>query len=135
LTENTVIVSFGNFKHLYPGSSGVLVPDIQARLVAPDGLEVTAYDTPGELFLKGPSVMKGYHGEIEATTGAFDSDGWLRTGDVVMFKKAPDGAEHLFVVDRLKDVMKVKVKLTTDWGSPCAAVFLTGVAGFASWNY
>lgn len=37
-------------------------------------------------------------------------DGWLRTGDVGLFRKGPEGNDHLFIVDRLKDMLKVKVR-------------------------
>lgn len=53
--------------------------------------------------------MKGYLGDDGANQSTFDEDGWLRTGDVATFRKDAKGVEHLFIVDRKKDIMKVKV--------------------------
>lgn len=57
----------------------------------------------GEVYLKGPIIFRGYHQNSEATTEAFDADGWFRTGDVGMFK---DGL--LYIVDRKKELIKYK---------------------------
>jgi long-subunit acyl-CoA synthetase (AMP-forming) len=48
-------------------------------------------------------------GDAEATRNAFDADGWLYTGDVGVMRLGPNGTEHLFILDRLKDMIKVKV--------------------------
>ena len=53
--------------------------------------------------------MKGYLGDDTANVSAFDEDGWLQTGDVATFKQDAEGVEHLFIVDRKKDILKVKV--------------------------
>ena len=90
------------------GSSGSLVPRFQARLVGPAGEEIETLDTPGEILLMSPTLFRGYLGNDAATGSAFDRSGWLRTGDIGMFRKAPSGHEHLFVVDRIKDMIKVK---------------------------
>jgi acyl-CoA synthetase (AMP-forming)/AMP-acid ligase II len=80
----------------------------EARLVASDGREVEALETPGEVLLKAPNLFKGYLGNDQATKESIDNDGWLRTGDIGMFKKGPNGAEHLFILDRIKEMIKVK---------------------------
>jgi long-subunit acyl-CoA synthetase (AMP-forming) len=56
-----------------------------------------------------PGLFVGYLGEEEATKNTLDADGWLRTGDVGMMRMGPNGTEHLFIVDRIKDMIKVKV--------------------------
>ena len=56
----------------------------------------------GELLVRGPAVIKGYFNNAEATQGAFDAEGWFRTGDVARIH--PDGA--LQIVDRVKDLVK-----------------------------
>lgn len=81
----------------------------QARLVGPDGEEVESLDKPGEVLISSPNLFTGYLGNEEATKDAFDERGWLRTGDIGMFKKSPNGAEHLFILDRIKEMIKVKV--------------------------
>ena len=50
----------------------------------------------------------GYYNNIEATKETFQ-DGWMRTGDEVIVKKSPNGMEHVFIVDRIKELIKVKV--------------------------
>ncbi|XVF35863.1 hypothetical protein REPUB_Repub19eG0008000 [Reevesia pubescens] len=58
----------------------------------------------GELWLKGPSIMKGYFSNPEATASTLDSEGWLRTGDLCYI----DDDGFIFVVDRLKELIKYK---------------------------
>lgn len=79
--------------------------------MTPEGKEITEYDTPGELWAKGPSVVLGYKGNEKATRETF-VDGYMKTGDEVVIKKSPNGFEHIFVVDRIKELIKVKVSLT-----------------------
>lgn len=55
----------------------------------------------GELHVRGPLVMKGYRGEPEQTAEAVDTEGWLRTGDVVTV----DSDGYLTVVDRKKELI------------------------------
>jgi acyl-CoA synthetase (AMP-forming)/AMP-acid ligase II len=109
LTEAAVFVSCTSKHSIFPGSVGSLLPHVEARLVGEDGAEIQDYDVAGELFLRSPSIMKGYLVDDATDSGAFDADGWLITGDVASFRKGPDGEEHLFIVDRKKDIMKVKV--------------------------
>lgn len=73
-----------------------------------DGKEVTTYDTPGELLVRSPSVVLGYHGNEEATRETF-KDGWMHTGDEALIRLSPKGNEHVFIVDRIKELIKVKV--------------------------
>ena len=91
------------------GSSGSLLPLVRARLVDSDGNDVRDYGQIGELFLRSPSVMKGYLGDDAATRASLTDDGWLRTGDLGVFRLSPKQNAHFFVVDRLKDMIKVKV--------------------------
>ncbi|KAF8748584.1 acetyl-CoA synthetase [Rhizoctonia solani] len=85
------------------GSAGELLPNLEARLVGEDGLDVEL-GQPGELWLRGPSVMKGYLNNPTATKNAITPDGWFKTGDVVIRDK--DG--FYTIIDRLKELIKYK---------------------------
>ncbi|KAF1816469.1 phenylacetyl-CoA ligase-like protein [Eremomyces bilateralis CBS 781.70] len=108
LTETCTVVSASKFDDVWLGSSGSLLPSVEARIVALDGSEVTEYGVPGELLVKGPSCTLGYFNNSKATFETYE-DGWVRTGDEVVIKKHPEsGHEHLFIVDRIKELIKVK---------------------------
>ncbi|KAL2001562.1 hypothetical protein VTN02DRAFT_1586 [Thermoascus thermophilus] len=107
LTETTAVISHTSIKDVWHGSCGSLLPGYEARLVAPDGTEIQEYDTPGELVVRAPTIVMGYLNNPKANEEAF-LDGWLRTGDEAVIKKSPNGFEHVFVVDRIKELIKVK---------------------------
>jgi acyl-CoA synthetase (AMP-forming)/AMP-acid ligase II len=84
-----------------PGSSGLLLPGVQARLLDPEtGADVGPRGT-GELLVRSPALMTGYLGNTAAT---IDGEGWLHTGDVARF----DADGNLFLIDRMKELIKVK---------------------------
>jgi len=85
------------------GSVGVTVPNTELRIVDPEGRDL-GVDEDGEMWVRGPQVMRGYLGNPDATAATIDPEGWLRTGDVGHV----DAAGHLFVVDRLKELIKYK---------------------------
>lgn len=85
---------------------------MKAKIIDPDGKEVTEHGKPGELLVQSPCVTLGYHNNEMATaeTSVYDDEGrWIRTGKEVCIKKAPSGNEHLFILDRIKESIKVKV--------------------------
>src|SRR4029453_18572167 len=86
------------------GSAGRLLPGTEARIVDPVGGGDLGPGRTGELWLRGPQVMRGYHNHPEATAGTLGPGGWLRTGDLCY----PDADGYLFVVDRLKELIKYK---------------------------
>ncbi|KAL7756892.1 hypothetical protein ACKLNR_013885 [Fusarium oxysporum f. sp. zingiberi] len=108
LTECVSIVTFSRAADIMPGSSGCLFPSNQGRLIGQEGKEITTYDTAGELYLKSAAMIPGYLGEDDAMRSKFTVDGWLPTGDIGFFKRSPHGDDHLYLVDRLKDMIKVK---------------------------
>ncbi|MGA1672759.1 MAG: AMP-binding protein, partial [Ilumatobacteraceae bacterium] len=84
------------------GSSGVTVSNTESRIVDPETGEDQPVGGTGELWVRGPQVMKGYLNNPEATAATIDADGWLHTGDVAVIDE--DG--HMTVVDRVKELIK-----------------------------
>ncbi|GMK55763.1 hypothetical protein CspeluHIS016_0208190 [Cutaneotrichosporon spelunceum] len=86
-------------------SVGRLLPCYQARLVKENGEDADpSKGEAGELWVRGPSVMKGYHNNPAATDATIAPGGWLKTGDVV----TRDAEGWLSVVDRKKELIKYK---------------------------
>jgi acyl-CoA synthetase (AMP-forming)/AMP-acid ligase II len=83
------------------GTVGVPLPGVRFKVVDDAGAEVPV-GSVGELWLTGPSVLKGYHGSPDATAGALTDDGWLRTGDLA--RRGPLGIVNF--EGRKKDVIK-----------------------------
>jgi 4-coumarate--CoA ligase len=86
-----------------PGTVGVTVSNTECRIVNADG-EDQGVGGEGELWVRGPQVMKGYFGNASATDATIDPEGWLHTGDVGIF----DDDGHLRIVDRVKELIKYK---------------------------
>ncbi|KAK9066421.1 hypothetical protein SSX86_013743 [Deinandra increscens subsp. villosa] len=86
------------------GSAGRLSCNVEAKIVDPETGEALSPMQQGELWLRGPMIMKGYVRDNEATAATMDSEGWLKTGDLCYFNS--DG--FLFIVDRLKELIKYK---------------------------
>ncbi|RHZ52617.1 acyl--CoA ligase [Aspergillus thermomutatus] len=107
LTETSTVVCSTHPADVFLGSSGTLLPGVEARIMTPEGKEVTSYDTPGELVVRSPSVVLGYLNNEKATKETFE-DGWMRTGDEAVVRVSPKGREHIFIVDRIKELIKVK---------------------------
>ncbi|RGP63269.1 putative phenylacetyl- ligase [Fusarium sporotrichioides] len=113
LTETSPVVTSTSELDIDPGSSGTLLPGLKAKLIDVEGKEVTEYNKPGELYVQGPTVVLGYLNNAKATSETFvhhDDGRWMRTGDEVIVRKSPKGTEHFVVVDRIKELIKVKVK-------------------------
>jgi acyl-CoA synthetase (AMP-forming)/AMP-acid ligase II len=91
----------GNVRH---GSSGQAVPSTECRIVNPETLEDMAPGEEGELWVRGPQVMKGYLNNPDATAETLTEDGWLRTGDLAII----DADGFMFIRDRLKELIKYK---------------------------
>ena len=82
---------------------GQRAPNTSTRIVDPSTGTDCATDQEGEVWVRGPQVMIGYHNRPEATA-AMVQDGWLRTGDLGIV----DADGYLFIRDRLKELIKVK---------------------------
>jgi acyl-CoA synthetase (AMP-forming)/AMP-acid ligase II len=79
------------------------MPSTELRAVDPDTGRDLGAGERGELLVRGPQVMKGYLNRPDASAEILDADGWLATGDLGYVDE--DG--NVFVVDRLKDLIKV----------------------------
>ena len=87
-----------------PGEVGPPVPNTECRIVDVMSGEDAPPGEPGELYIRGPQVMKGYLNDPQATALTIDPDGWLHTGDVARIEK--NGS--LRIVDRIKELIKYK---------------------------
>ncbi|XP_018313883.1 linear gramicidin synthase subunit D [Mycetomoellerius zeteki] len=97
-TDSGGILSVQN-KHSKPGSVGFPLPNVQIKVTDTQTKEVLGTNKVGELHIKVPSVMNGYYKNPEATKKAFDSDGWLRTGDLGYY----DDDGEIFIIGRISD--------------------------------
>jgi len=87
-----------------PGSIGILVASTEARVVDPSTGEDLDVDEDGEIWVRGPQVMPGYLNNPAATASTIDPEGWLHTGDIGHV----DAEGYWYIVDRLKELIKVK---------------------------
>ena len=101
LTETSPVATLNPFNRPKREAIGVPVPGTDVRLVDDEGKDVPAGE-PGELWVKGPQVMKGYWQRPDETARVL-RDGWLATGDIA--KMDADG--YLQIVDRKKDMILV----------------------------
>ncbi|MAQ01993.1 MAG: long-chain-fatty-acid--CoA ligase FadD [Alteromonadaceae bacterium] len=85
----------------YKGAIGLPVPSTDIMLIDDNGNEVAAGES-GELWVKGPQVMKGYYNRPEASEEIL-KDGWLATGDIARY----DEEGYFYIVDRKKDMILV----------------------------
>ena len=103
LTEASPVVTINPFNvHEYTGAIGLPLPSTEVAIRDDDGNDVPLGER-GELCVRGPQVMKGYHNQPEETANVFMPDGFLRTGDIVVM----DEAGFIRVVDRKKDMILV----------------------------
>ena len=85
------------------GSVGRFLPNIDVKLLDDEGKEITAFDVPGELAIRGPTVTRGYVGVDRYRD--FDDEGYFRTGDIL---KCDDKSGLWYILDRKKDLIKVR---------------------------
>jgi malonyl-CoA/methylmalonyl-CoA synthetase len=87
MTETMMNMSNPYVGERRPGSVGLPLPGVSARLMSPDGAATPEGET-GEIWLRGPNIFAGYWRREDATRAAF-SGGWFRTGD--LSTRSPDG--------------------------------------------
>lgn len=86
------------------GSIGQCIPGTECKIVHLETGEQLGTGREGELYIRGPQVMKGYLNRPENTALTIDEEGWLHTGDIGYADE--DG--HFFIVDRAKELIKYK---------------------------
>src|ERR671919_1284099 len=87
-----------------PGSIGPVIPNTEARVVNVATGEDVATGGDGEIWIRGPQVMKGYLNNEAATAATVDEEGWLHTGDI----GHADEDGYFYISDRLKELIKYK---------------------------
>lgn len=101
LTETSSVTTMNTGQHYVdkPDSVGPPVPIVELKIVDEDGRELPIGAT-GELWIKGPNVVRGYWNKDEATAEVF-TEGWLHSGDLARIDEEGD----VFIVDRAKDMV------------------------------
>ena len=102
LTEAAPAVTVAAFPEPVLGSVGVPLPGVEMRLIDDNGDDALVGD-PGEIWLRGANIFKGYWLDPDATNRAITSEGWLRTGDIGVV----DIHGQLSIVNRSKDLIIV----------------------------
>ncbi|MBD2524477.1 thioester reductase domain-containing protein [Nostoc sp. FACHB-133] len=85
-----------------PGSVGQCLPHVECQIVDVDTQQPLGFNQAGELWVRGPQLMKGYLNNPDATASTIDRDGWSHTGDIVYIDE--DG--YFYIVDRIKELIK-----------------------------
>ncbi|KAH7162107.1 AMP-binding enzyme [Dactylonectria estremocensis] len=105
MTEAAAYVAYQSLDETLPeGSTGRLLPGIEARLVNEGTVNDASLGGPGELWLRGPNITSGYAFNDEANKQGFPQDNWYNTGDVCTI----DSQGRLSIVGRTKDLIKYK---------------------------
>src|SRR5690606_31631414 len=100
MSESTCAVTFNQLEiGRKAGSVGTPLPNVEVKLADSNGDEVQVGEK-GELWYRGPNVMKGYYKKIEETATAL-AGGWMHSGDIAV--KDEDG--FYYIVDRTKDMI------------------------------
>ena len=104
MTELSPVTHITPVGRARPGSVGLAAPNTAVKIVDPASRVEVGANVDGEVCIHGPQVMLGYLNNAQATEAMIDPDGWLHTGDV----GHTDDEGYLFVVDRIKELIKVK---------------------------
>ncbi|TVY85924.1 Acyl-CoA ligase, partial [Lachnellula willkommii] len=87
------------------GSVGRPIPCCDIKIIDGNGNDISAYDTRGEICVRGPIIIRGYFENPKANAESFDADGFFKTGDIVY---CDSQTKKWYVVDRKKELIKVR---------------------------
>ncbi|EPQ28328.1 uncharacterized protein PFL1_04155 [Pseudozyma flocculosa PF-1] len=110
LSETSPTATYTSYRdyRTYAGSCGHMVAGVEGRLVDDDGNDVGHEQgengKPGEFWVRGPSIMRGYLNNKEATDDCITPDRWFKTGDIAIVNKQG----YFWIVDRKKELIKFK---------------------------
>lgn len=106
LTETSPVILMGLRGSNNYSSVGEPTPNSQAKIVDISDPTNTGLgpNIVGELLVRGPQVMKGYHNRPDATKEMIIENDWMRTGDMAYY----DDDGQFYITDRLKELIKVK---------------------------
>jgi len=96
LTETSPLLAGANPRNTVFDSTGPAIEDVELIINNPD-----SKTGEGEIWARGPNVMKGYYNEPEMTSEVLTADGWFRTGDLGML----DENKNLYIKGRLKNMI------------------------------
>lgn len=102
MTEASPVIAINPPLAIQTGTIGLPIPNTFIRIVGEDNQDCPLGEC-GELWVKGPQVMKGYWRHAQATADTITFDGWLKTGDIALIQA--DG--YLRIVDRKKDIINI----------------------------
>ncbi|MBE7463320.1 MAG: AMP-binding protein [Planctomycetes bacterium] len=103
LTETSPVIAFNVPSKHKQGTVGLPIPGIEVKIVDPASVKDLATGEVGEIWTRGPHVMRGYRNKPEETSQVLTADGWFRTGDMGML----DAAGYLTITGRLREMIKV----------------------------
>jgi acyl-CoA synthetase (AMP-forming)/AMP-acid ligase II len=93
-----------SWREVTPGSVGPPIPNTECKIVDVATEKELGRNADGEIWIRGPQVMKGYLNNEAATRNSIDADGFFHSGDIGHI----DDRDQFFIVDRLKELIKYK---------------------------
>jgi len=91
-------------ERIRPASVGQVIPSTEVMVVDVETGKPLGRNAEGEIWIRGPQVMRGYLNNPKATAECLDADGWFHTGDIGKV----DDDDYFYVVDRVKELIKYK---------------------------
>ena len=103
MTETSPVISVNTTAQQKQGTAGLPMDRVKVRIVDPESLKEMTVGETGEIWVQGPSIMRGYRNRPDETAEVLTKDGWLRTGDMGQL----DAEGFLKITGRFKEMIKV----------------------------